>query len=65
MVVDAVSEVYNVSEEMMREAPDLGGAISTDFVKGLATVDEKMIILLDINLLIQKGVFEISDAEKV
>ena len=66
MVVDAVSEVYNVSKEMIRDAPDLGGAaISTDFVMGLAPVDEKMIILLDVDLLIQKGVLEISDTEKL
>ncbi len=58
MVVDAVSEVYNVSEDMMRETPDMGGAINTDFVKGLATIDEKMIILLDVDLLIEKGILE-------
>ena len=58
MVVDAVSEVYNISEEMMRETPDLGGAISTDFVKSLANVDEKMIILLDVDLLVEKGILE-------
>ena len=52
MVVDAVSEVYNISEEMMRETPELGGVISTEFIKGLATIDEKMIILLDIDLLV-------------
>ncbi len=52
MVVDAVSEVYNISEEMMRETPELGGAIGTKFIKGLATIDEKMIILLDIDLMV-------------
>jgi purine-binding chemotaxis protein CheW len=52
MVVDAVSEVYNISEEMMRETPELGGAISTEFIKGLVTIDEKMIILLDIDLMV-------------
>lgn len=65
MVVDAVSEVYNVSEDMMRETPDMGGAINTDFVKGLATIDEKMIILLDVDLLIEKGILEnIKDVKK-
>ena len=52
VVVDAVSEVYQISEEMMRETPELGGAISTEFIKGLATIDEKMIIYLDIDLLV-------------
>jgi len=58
IVVDAVSEVYNVSDEQIRPAPDLGGAISTEFVKGLATLDEKMIILLDIDKLITAGVLK-------
>lgn len=56
LVVDAVSEVYSLPKEAIGEAPDLGGAISTSFVKGLATMDEKMIILLDIDLLINTGV---------
>jgi len=58
LVVDAVSEVYNLPEEAIGDTPDLGGAISTNFVKGLATVDEKMIILLDIDLLINTGVLK-------
>lgn len=56
LVVDAVSEVYNLPEEAIGETPDLGGAISTKFVKGLATMDENMIILLDIDLLINTGI---------
>jgi purine-binding chemotaxis protein CheW len=58
IVVDAVSEVYNVHDEQIRPAPDLGGAISTEFVKGLVTLDEKMIILLDIDKLITAGVLK-------
>jgi len=52
LVVDAVSEVYNISEEMMRDTPELGSAINTEFVKGLATVDDKMIIMLDADLIV-------------
>ena len=58
LVVDAVSEVYNLAEEAIGDTPDLGGAISTNFVKGLATMDDKMIILLDIDLLINSGVLK-------
>ncbi len=58
LVVDAVSEVYNLPKEAIGKTPDLGGAISTNFVKGLATMDEKMIILLDIDLLINAGVLK-------
>ncbi len=58
MVVDAVSDVYDVTGEAMKPPPDFGGAISTDFVKGLATVNDKMIILLDIDLLINTAMLD-------
>ncbi len=64
IVVDAVSEVYNVSAEEMKPAPDFGGIISTDFLRGLATMDEKMVILLDINGLINSEVLAIVDKIK-
>jgi len=56
IVVDAVSEVYTISKEDLRPAPDMEGAISGDFIKDLATIDDKMVILLDINRLINEGV---------
>ena len=61
VVVDAVSEVYNFSAAEMKPAPDFGFAISTDSVKGLATVDEQMVILLDIDHLINRGVMDVMD----
>lgn len=63
MVVDAVSEVYNVNDEMIMPAPDLGGTISDEYVKGLATIDDKMIILLDIDYLVNEGMLK--DAENI
>lgn len=52
VVVDAVADVYNISHEEINDTPDIGGAINSSFIKGLATVDEKMIIILDISPLI-------------
>jgi len=52
LVVDAVADVYRLESDEIQPAPDMGGAIHTEFVRGLATVDEKMVILLEINLLI-------------
>lgn len=51
-IVDAVSDVYNVTPEQMKAAPEFGGQVRTDYVKGLATVDDKMVILLDIDQLV-------------
>jgi purine-binding chemotaxis protein CheW len=55
-VVDAVSDVYNVTDEQLKPSPDFGNAVSTEFVRGLATVDEKMLILLDIDHLIDADI---------
>ncbi|MEQ8662410.1 MAG: chemotaxis protein CheW [Gammaproteobacteria bacterium] len=51
-VVDAVSEVYNVAAEHFKSAPDFGSQVDTDFIRALATVDDKMVILLDIDRLV-------------
>jgi purine-binding chemotaxis protein CheW len=58
MVVDAVSEVYNISDEMIMPSPDLGGTISDEYVKGLATLQDKMVILLDIDYLVNDGMLK-------
>ncbi len=56
IVVDAVSEVYDIAQKDMQPPPEMDGAISIDFVTGLATMNEKMVILLDINKLVTEGV---------
>lgn len=49
IVVDGVSDVYNVKKEEINAAPDFGEGVDSSFVKGLATVEEKMVIILDID----------------
>ena len=51
VVVDAVSEVYHIAENDLKDPPDLGYAINMDYMKGMATVDNKMISILDIDQL--------------
>ena len=51
MVVDAVSEVLTLQAEQMRPAPGLGSVIDTEYIMGLGTVDERMLILIDIEKL--------------
>ena len=51
MVVDAVSDVISLTADQIKPAPDMGGALNTDYVVGLGTVDERMIILVDIDRL--------------
>jgi purine-binding chemotaxis protein CheW len=55
VVVDAVSDVYDVSETDIKPPPDFGSSISTEFIKGLTTVDNKMVIVLDIDRLLNSN----------
>ena len=52
LVVDAVADVYRLENGEIQPPPDMGGAVHTEFVRGLATVEEKMVILLEIDCLI-------------
>lgn len=52
IVVDAVSDVYTVSKEEMRAPPELGNNANADFIHGLVTVNENMVILLNIDTLL-------------
>lgn len=52
IVVDAVSDVIKLSSEAILPAPEFGAAFDSRYLKGLATVDEKMVILVNIQALI-------------
>lgn len=51
MVVDSVSDVTTLTPEQIRTAPEMGTAMSTDYLIGLGTVDDRMLILVDIDKL--------------
>lgn len=51
MVVDSVSDVAQLSAEQIKPAPEMGSALNTDYLVGLATLEERMLILLDIERL--------------
>jgi purine-binding chemotaxis protein CheW len=48
IIVDTVSEVVNIGSEEVEDTPQFGQGIDTDFIIGLGKVNEKIIILLDI-----------------
>lgn len=49
IVVDSVSDVVLLSPEDVKPAPEMGTALDSNYLKGLATVGERMLILLDID----------------
>lgn len=52
MVVDGVSDVYSVGRQDIQPSPDFGGNVDVRFVSGLATTDDRMLILLDVDQLL-------------
>ncbi|TQK06797.1 MULTISPECIES: chemotaxis protein CheW [Oxalobacteraceae] len=52
MVVDSVSDVVTLTPDQIKPAPDLGASVSSDYLQGLGTVGERMLILLDIDRLL-------------
>jgi purine-binding chemotaxis protein CheW len=52
IVVDAVSEVYSVASDNIKPTPELGAAKDAACIRGLASVDNKMVMLLDIDGLV-------------
>ncbi|WP_414638760.1 chemotaxis protein CheW [Aquabacterium sp.] len=51
-VVDSVSDVMEIPAEAVRPAPELNSAIDATYIRGLAQVGERMVILLDIESLL-------------
>jgi purine-binding chemotaxis protein CheW len=48
MVVDSVSDVVQLSGEQIRAMPDVGTGIDRRYLTGIGALDERMLILLDI-----------------
>lgn len=48
IVVDSVSDVINVKDEDIKENPEFEGKIDRAFISGLANVNDKIFIMLDV-----------------
>ncbi len=55
MVVDSVSDVTTLTPEQVKPAPEMGTAFSTDYMIGLGTIDERMLILVNIDKLMSSA----------
>ncbi|MCX6074426.1 MAG: chemotaxis protein CheW [Campylobacterales bacterium] len=54
LVVDEVSDMENVDLDKLYPAPDMGASIAPEYLKGLFKKDEKMIVILDIDRILDK-----------
>lgn len=60
IVVDAVSDVYTISDSETRNTPELTEDKNSVFIKGLVNINDKMIILLNVESLLN---FQLKDSE--
>ena len=65
IVVDGVSDVITLSSEQVKPAPDFAAHLDTDYIIGLGTVDERMLILMDIEKLMSSKDMGLIDSTAV
>ena len=61
-VVDGVSDVIQLEREALRAAPEFGAAVDTAYIEGLGTLDDRMIIVVDIERLMGSEEMALTDA---
>lgn len=61
MVVDSVSDVITLSADQIKPVPNMGTAIEADYLIGLGTIGDRMLILLDIERLLSSGDLRINE----
>lgn len=54
IVVDSVSEVLRIPSNTVEPAPNMASEIGTEFIRGIAKLDDRLIILIDMDRLIDK-----------
>jgi len=63
LVVDAVSDVINLAPEQRRSAPEFEGQANRQFIQGLTQVDDKLLVLIDVDKLVnQEALAQATDA---
>ena len=61
-VVDSVSDVLELPHEAVKAAPSMGSVVDTSHLIGIATVADRMLILMDIESLMSSAELGVIDA---
>ncbi|MBV7257152.1 chemotaxis protein CheW [Pacificimonas sp. WHA3] len=54
IIVDAVNDIVTVSTEDMQPVPEMGVAEASRFLDGMATIDQRMILILALDRLVEQ-----------
>ena len=64
-VVDGVSDVIQISPENLRPAPEFGSILDTRYILGLGTIEERMIIVVDIESLMTSDEMALVESDAI
>lgn len=59
IIVDGVSDVLTLAADQIRPAPDFSVTLSTEYLQGLGSIDDRMLILVDIEKLLNSEEMEL------
>lgn len=62
LLVDAVSDVLNVSPDQLRAAPDFGAAVDTQFINGVFQTRDHLAVALNLERLLSETELAVSEA---
>ncbi|MEQ1439304.1 chemotaxis protein CheW [Fontimonas sp. SYSU GA230001] len=62
MVVDGVSDVLQLTPEQIRPAPEFGSGVNSKFITGIGALDNRMLILVDIEKLMTSADMALMDS---
>ena len=63
MVVDSVSDVITLRSDQIRPAPEFAATVDTRYIRGLGTLGERMLIVVDIEKLMLSGEMALVDED--
>ena len=61
-VVDSVSDVLELAGDLIKPAPEMNSTVDTGFITGIASVGERMLILMDIEALMSSADMGLMDS---
>lgn len=62
MVVDGVSDVITLNAEQIKPSPEFGSTLDTKYVTGIGAVEDRMLILIDIEKLMTSSDMDLVNA---
>lgn len=61
LVVDGVSDVVALTADQIKQSPEMGAAVDTRYIDGLGTVNDQMLILVDMERLMGSEEMQLID----